>query len=131
MFGRSHSSRTAHAITQPLPLQSAQLASAPSLQQRAEQLASTLPWEACRTLVEAAASILFEHPTPFAPTDPQVQLIAEWLTHDVGALATLSAGYVQAYRPTLLGLYVVWHLLLDGAQQRGETRQQHRQPRRL
>ena len=131
MFGRSHSSRTAHAMTQPLPLQSAQLASAPLLQQRAEQLSSTLPWEACRTLVEAAAPILFEHPTPFAPTDPQIQLIAEWLRHDVGALAPLAAGYVQAYRPTLLGLYVVWHLLLDGAQQRGETIQQHRQTRRL
>ena len=34
----------------------------------------------------------------------------------MGALTPLSAGYVQAYRPTLLGLYIVWRLLLDGAQ---------------
>jgi hypothetical protein len=131
MFGRSHASRTAHASTQPLAHQSTRLASSPSLQQRAEHLASTLPWEACRTLVEAAAPILFEHPTPFAPTDPQVQLIAEWLWHEVGALAPLSAGYAPAYRPTLLGLYVVWHLLLDGARQRGETIQQRRPSGRL
>jgi hypothetical protein len=102
MFARSQSAHAAHAMTQPLALQSTQLASSPTLQQRAEQLASTLPWETCRTLVEAAAPILFDHPTPFAPTDPQVQLIAEWVRQEVGALAPHTAGYVQAYRPTLL-----------------------------
>src|SRR5690242_8790189 len=118
MFDHSPS-RATYAITQPLAVPSTrQFAPAPSLQQRAEQLATTLPWEACRTLVEAAAPLLFEHPTPFAPTDPQVQQIAEWLTREIGALTPLSAGYVQAYRPTLLGLYIVWRLLLDGAQAR-------------
>jgi hypothetical protein len=116
MFDRSRS-RATHAITAPLAVPVAsQFAPAPSLQQRAEQLATTLPWEACCTLVEAAAPVLFEHPDPFAPTDPQIQQIAEWLTREIGALTPLSAGYVPAYRPTLLGLYIVWRLLLDGAQ---------------
>ncbi len=116
MFDRSRS-RATHAITAPLAVPStAQFAPTPSLQQRAEKLATTLPWEACRTLIEAAAPVLFEHPDPFAPTDPQIQQIAEWLTREIGALTPLSAGYVQAYRPTLLGLYIVWRLLLYGAQ---------------
>jgi hypothetical protein len=116
MFDRSRS-RDTRAITQPLAVpSSAQFAPAYSLQQRAEHLATTLPWEACRTLVEAAAPLIFEHPTSFAPTDPQVQQIAEWLVREVGALTPISAGYIQAYRPSLLGLYIVWRLLLDGAQ---------------
>jgi hypothetical protein len=130
VFGRSHSARTAHVITQPLALQSAQLASSPSLQQRAEHLATTLPWEACRTLIEAAAPVLFEHSAPFAPTDPQIQQIAEWLTHEIGALTPLSAGYVQAYRPTLLGLHILWRLLLDGAQARIPSAAQRQTSRR-
>jgi hypothetical protein len=130
MFDRSRS-RATHAITQPLAVPStSQVASAPSLQQRAEQLATTLPWEACRTLVEAAAPVLFEHPAPFAPTDPPIQQIAEWLTREVGALTPLSAGYVQAYRPTLLGLYIVWRLLLASAQARGPAAAQRQNSRR-
>jgi hypothetical protein len=130
MFDRSRS-RATHAITTPLAIPSTtQFAPAPSLRQRAEQLATTLPWEACRTLVEAAAPILFEHPTPFAPTDPQIQQIAEWLSREVGALTPLSAGYVQAYRPTLLGLYIVWCLLLDGAQARIAAATQRQSSRR-
>jgi hypothetical protein len=132
MFARPHTARVADTITQPLaiPSTASQFAPAPSLQQRAEQLATTLPWEACRTLVEAAAPILFEHPDPFAPTDPQIQQIAEWLTREVGALTPLSAGYVQAYRPTLLGLYIIWRLLLDGARARTPVAAQHQHSRR-
>src|SRR5262245_6741127 len=130
MFDRSRS-RATYAITAPLAVPStSQFAPAPSLQQRAEQLATTLPWEACRTLVEAAAPVLFEHPDPFAPTDPQIQQIAAWLTHEIGALTPQSAGYVQAYRPTLLGLYIVWRLLLDGAQARIPAAAQRQNSRR-
>ena len=130
MFDRSRS-RAAHAITQPLAVPStSQFAPAPSIQQRAEQLATTLPWEARRILVEAAAPVLFEHPAPFTPTDPQIQQIAEWLTHEVGALTPLTAGYVQAYRPTLLGLHIVWRLLLDGAHSRGPAIAERQDSRR-
>ena len=130
MFDRSRS-RATHAITQPLAVPSTtQFAPGPSLQKRAEQLATTLPWEACRTLVEAAAPVLFEHPDPFAATDPQIQQIADWLTREVGALTPLSAGYIQAYRPTLLGLYIVWRLLLAGAQARVPAAAQRQNSRR-
>jgi hypothetical protein len=130
MFDRSRS-RATRAITQPLAVPSTtQFGAAPSLQQRAEHLATTLPWEACRTLVEAAAPLLFEHPSPFAPTDPQVQQIADWFVREVGALTPLPAGYVQAYRPTLLGLYIVWRLLLDGAQAHTSVATQHQYSRR-
>lgn len=130
MFDRSRS-RATHTITQPLAVPSTtQFVPTPSIQQHGEQLAATLPWEACRTLVEAAAPVLFEHPTPFAPTDPQIQQIAEWLTHEIGALTPLSTGYVQAYRPTLLGLYIVWRLLLDGAQAHTSVATQRQHSRR-
>ena len=78
MFDRSRS-RATHAITQPLAVPSTtHFAPSPRLQQRAEHLATTLPWEACRTLVEAAAPVLFEHPRSLRahrsadPTDRRV-----------------------------------------------------------
>jgi hypothetical protein len=130
MFDRSRS-RATNAITAPLAVPSTtKFAPVPTLQQRAEQLATTLPWEACRTLIEAAAPVLFGHPDPFAPTNPPIQQIAEWLVREVGALTPLSAGYVQAYRPTLLGLYIVWRLLLDGAQARVPAAAQRQNSRR-
>ena len=102
----------ASAVTQPLSP-----SDAPSLHEQAEQLARSLSPDALAVLVEASAPLLFDQPDPYAP-QAYAQVLARWLRDEVGALTPVSAGYVQAYRPTALGLCVVWRLMVEGVQLR-------------
>jgi|GEM_PF-3230414 len=102
----------ATAITRPLARPDA-----PSVHEQAEQLAHTLTPDALALLIEASAPLLFGQADPYAP-QPHAQRLAQWLRDEVGLLTPVSAGYVQAYCPTALGLCVLWRLLVENVHAR-------------
>jgi len=105
-------SQRATAITRPLAQPDA-----PSLHEQAERLTFSLSPDALALLIEASAPLLFGQADPYAP-QPQAQRLAQWLRDEVGLLTPVSAGYVPAYRPTALGLCVLWRLLVDNVHAR-------------
>jgi hypothetical protein len=73
--------------------------------------------------MDAIAPILFGKTEFYVPPHGEPEQIALILANHYGLLAPERAGYVDAYRPTLLGAAVIWQCLLHDLQARpaGET----------
>src|SRR5262245_10561903 len=74
-----------------------------SIHERAAQLSPALHPAECRVLMDAVAPILFGKNEFYVPPRGEPEQIAQLLATHYGLLAQERAGYVDAYRPTLLG----------------------------
>jgi hypothetical protein len=68
--------------------------------------------------MDAVAPILFGKTELYIPPRGEPEQIAQILASHYGLLASERAGYVDAYRPTLLGAAVIWQCLLHDLQAR-------------
>lgn len=84
----------------------------PSLHERAAQLSPLLHPAECRVLMDAVAPILFGKTECYIPPRGEPEQIAQILASHHGLLIPERTGYVDAYRPTLLGAAVIWQCLL-------------------
>lgn len=89
-----------------------------SFHERAIQLSPMLHPAECRVLMDAVAPILFGRIDFYVPPRGEPEQIAQILASRYGLLAPERAGYVDAYRPTLLGAAVIWQCLLHDLQAR-------------
>ena len=96
----------------------------PSLHERAAQLSPLLHPAECRVLMDAVAPILFGKTECYVPPRGEPEQIAQVLASRHGLLIAERTGYVDGYRPTLLGAAVIWQCLLHDLQARpaGTTR---------
>jgi hypothetical protein len=90
----------------------------PSVHERAAELSPRLHPAECRVLLDAVAPILFGRAEGYVPPRGEPEQIAQILASHYGLLTPERAGYVDAYRPTLLGAAVVWQCLLHDLQTR-------------
>jgi hypothetical protein len=63
--------------------------------------------------MDVVAPLLFARPDPYVPPRGVPEQIARVLVAHYGLLTPVSVGYVGAYRPTLLGVAVLWRFLLE------------------
>ncbi len=89
-----------------------------TVHQRAAELAPRLHPAECRVLMDVVAPLLFARPDPYVPPRDEPEQIARVLVANYGLLTPVSSGYVGAYRPTLLGVAVIWRFLLDQVRSR-------------
>jgi hypothetical protein len=89
-----------------------------SVHERAAQLSPVLHPAECRVLMDAVAPILFGKAEFYVPPRGEPEQIAQILAGHYGLLAPERTGYVDAYRPTLLGAAVIWQCLLHDLQAR-------------
>jgi len=90
----------------------------PSIHERAAQLSPVLHPAECRVLMDAVAPILFGRGECYVPPPGEPEQIAQALSSRHGLLISERTGYVDAYRPTLLGAAVLWQCLLHDVQAR-------------
>lgn len=90
----------------------------PSLHERAAELSPRLHPAECRVLMDAVAPILFGGGECYVPPRGEPEQIALVLASRHGLLIAERTGYVDAYRPTLLGTAVLWQCLLHDLQAR-------------
>jgi hypothetical protein len=90
----------------------------PSIHERAAQLSPQLHPAECRVLMDAVTPILFGKAECYVPPRGEPEQIAQVLASHYGLLTPERTGYVDAYRPTLLGAAVIWQCLLHDLQAR-------------
>lgn len=90
----------------------------PSVHERAAELSPRLHPAECRVLMDAVAPILFGNTELYVPPRGEPEQIAQILASRFGLLIPERTGYVDAYRPTLLGAAVVWQCLMHDLQAR-------------
>ncbi len=88
-----------------------------SIQQRAAEIAPRLHPAECRVLMDAVAPLLFSTEV-YTPPHGEPEHIAQSLASHYGLLVPERLGYASGYRPTLLGVAVIWRCLLDDLQAR-------------
>jgi hypothetical protein len=91
---------------------------APSIYERAVELSLMLHPAECRVLMDAVAPILFGNAEIYVPPRGEPEQIAQVLANRHGLLIPERTGYVDGYRPTLLGAAVLWQCLLHDLQAR-------------
>jgi hypothetical protein len=116
LVARRPGGRTTWVQAQAAPLQPTVGAS--SVHERAAQLSPMLHPAECRVLMDAVAPILFGKAEFYVPPRGEPEQIAQILASHYGLLAPERTGYVDAYRPTLLGAAVLWQCLLHDLQAR-------------
>ena len=83
-----------------------------SIHERATEIAPRLHPAECRVLMDAVAPLLFGTRGDYTPPHGEPEQIAQTLTNHYGLLAPERLGYASGYRPTLLGVAVIWRCLL-------------------
>ena len=68
--------------------------------------------------MDTVASLLFSPTEVYTPPHGEPEQIAHILTSHYGLLAPERLGYARGYRPTLLGVAVIWRCLLHDLQAR-------------
>lgn len=68
--------------------------------------------------MDAIAPLLFSTTDLYTPPHDEPEQIAQALASHYGLLTPERLGYVSGYRPTLLGVAVIWRYLLHDLQSR-------------